>query len=162
MVFPFPDEIYDDVTKITPAELERLGVKGLLLDIDGTLARTKDPAPSRAILDWLEMMKRSGVKLFVLSNNKSPQRTEKYAAMMGAPWRHRSRKPAREGFMDAADKLGLRPEELAIVGDQIYTDVLGGLRCGMKTLMVQSLDTYLWYFPFRRLVELPFRFRRKR
>jgi hypothetical protein len=157
MILPFPHEIYDDVTAITPAELRRLGVRGLLLDIDGTLARTKDPAPSEAVSRWLGLMRRSGVALYVLSNNKSPARTERFAQMIGCSWRHRSRKPARRGFLAAAEELGLRPEELAIVGDQIWTDVLGGLRCNMKTLMVQSTDTYLWYFPLRRLVELPFR-----
>ena len=47
------------------------------------------------------------------------------------------------------------------MGDQIYTDVLGGMRAGMHTLMVQSTDTYLWYFPLRRLAELPFRRERR-
>ena len=161
MVLPFPHEIYDDVTCITPQELHRLGIKGLMLDIDGTLARTKEPAPSEGVMAWLRLMKSSGIRLYILSNNKSPERTERYASMIGCGWSHRSHKPSRKGFEKAQRELGLRPEELAIVGDQIYTDVLGGLRCGMWTLMVQSTDTYLWYFPLRRLAELPFRFKRR-
>ena len=161
MVLPFPHEILDDVTQITPAMLERMGVRGLLLDIDGTLARTKDPRPSGAVERWLDEMKKCGIKLYILSNNKSPVRTKSFADMIGCGWRHRSHKPSREGFLAAAGELGLEPGRLAIVGDQIYTDVLGGLRCGMKTIMVQSADTYLWYFPLRRLVELPFRFKRR-
>ncbi len=161
MILPFPHEIYDDVTSITPAELARLGVRGLLLDIDGTLAQTREPAPSQAVHDWLLDMRRSGIALYVLSNNKSPARTQRFAELIGCDWRHHSHKPSRRGFLAAAEELGLAPGELAIVGDQIWTDVLGGLRCGMKTLMVQSTDTYLWYFPLRRLVELPFRFKRR-
>ena len=161
MQFPFPHKIYDDVTCIRPEFLREKGIKGLLLDIDGTLARTKDPTPSAAVDAWLREMQEAGIRLFILSNNKSPQRTESYAKRIGCDWRHKSRKPSTLGFLDAARRLGLQPGELAIVGDQIYTDVLGGLRSGMWTLMVQSTDTYLWYFPLRRLAELPFRFERR-
>lgn len=160
MIFPFPHKIYDDVTCIRPEFLRERGIKGLLLDIDGTLAQTRDPQPSKEVSEWLELMKSEGIKLFILSNNKSPVRTESYARLIGCDWRHKSRKPSTLGFLDAAERLGLEPSELAIVGDQIYTDVLGGLRSGMTTLMVQSTDTYLWYFPLRRFAELPFRFER--
>ncbi|MEA4920139.1 MAG: YqeG family HAD IIIA-type phosphatase [Clostridiaceae bacterium] len=162
MFFPFPHKIYKDVTSITPNVLKSLGVKGLLLDIDGTLARTREAEPKEDVARWLKMMKESGIALFVLSNNKSPVRTEGFAKSIGCGWMHRSRKPGRAGFMEASRILGIPPSELAIVGDQIYTDVLGGLRCGMKAIMVQSSDTYLWYFPFRRLIELPFRYERKK
>lgn len=162
MVLPFPHVILKDVMHITPAMLESMGVRGLLLDIDGTLARTKDPRPSKAVSSWLDEMRKSGIRLYILSNNKSPVRTKSFADMIGCGWRHHSHKPSRAGFLAAAAQLGLDPGELAIVGDQIYTDVLGGLRCGMKTIMVQSTDTYLWYFPLRRLIELPFRFKRRK
>ena len=161
MIFPFPHKIYDDVTGIRPEYLQEKGIRGLLLDIDGTLARTKDPEPSPAIDAWLREMQENGIQLYILSNNKSPARTESYAKRIGCDWRHKSKKPSTKGFLAAAEHLGLQPHELAIVGDQIYTDVLGGLRSGMWTLMVQSTDTYLWYFPLRRLVELPFRFERR-
>lgn len=162
MFFPFPDKIYKDVTSVTPNELKNLGVRGLLLDIDGTLAQTREPKPADNVADWLKLIKESGIALFVLSNNKSPERTESFAKSIGCEWMHRSRKPGRAGFMEASRKLGIPPSELAIVGDQIYTDVLGGLRCGMKAIMVQSSDTYLWYFPLRRFIELPFRYERKK
>ena len=149
------------MTGIRTEFLREKGIKGLLLDIDGTLARTKDPVPAPAIDAWLREMQDCGIKLFILSNNKSPKRTESFAKRIGCDWRHKSRKPSTEGFLAAAAHLGLQPSELAIVGDQIYTDVLGGLRSGMWTLMVQSTDTYLWYFPLRRLVELPFRYERR-
>lgn len=161
MIFPFPHKIYDDVTRIRPEFLKEKGIRGLLLDIDGTLARTKDPEPSAAVDAWLREMKENGIILYILSNNKSPRRTESYARRIGCSWRHKSKKPSTKGFLAAAEQLGLQPHELAIVGDQIYTDVLGGLRSGMWTLMVQSTDTYLWYFPLRRLAELPFRFERR-
>lgn len=161
MFFPFPDKIFDDVTCIRPEFLRQTGIRGLLLDIDGTLAQTRAPAPSPAVDAWLREMQASGIALYILSNNKSPDRTRAFAARIGCGWQHRSRKPRQAGFQAAARALGLAPGELAIVGDQIYTDVLGGRRAGMHTLMVQSTDTYLWYFPLRRLAELPFRRQRR-
>ena len=98
MIFPFPDRIYKDVTRITPSELKKMGIKGLLLDIDGTLARTKDPGLTKAVEGWIGSLKEHGIKLFVLSNNKSPVRTESFAKKIGCAWRHRSRKPSRKGF----------------------------------------------------------------
>lgn len=162
MHLPFPHKIIRDVTYISPYMLSSMGIKGLLLDIDGTLARTKDPRPSDEVFKWIEEMKGAGIALYILSNNKSPERTKSYADMVGCKWRHKSNKPDPKGFYEASEALGIAPKNLAIVGDQIYTDVLGGLRSGMKTIMVQSTDTYLWYFPLRRLVELPFRFERRR
>ena len=72
MLFPFPHKIYDDVTCIRPEFLRSKGIRGLLLDIDGTLARTKDPTPSAAVDNWLREMQENGILLYILSNNKSP------------------------------------------------------------------------------------------
>ena len=71
MVLPFPHVILKDVMHITPAMLESMGVRGLLLDIDGTLARTKDSRPSKAVASWLDEMRKSGIRLYILSNNKA-------------------------------------------------------------------------------------------
>ncbi len=162
MVFPFPDKIYADVTCISPEALASMGIRGLLLDIDGTLARTREPEMSAEVSAWIDMLRQQGIKMFVLSNNKREGRARDFGQKIGAPWRHKSGKPAKEAFLSAAQELGLAPERIAVVGDQIFTDVLGARRAGMKALMVQSTDTYLWYFPLRRLAELPFRRERKK
>ena len=155
MNLPFPYKIYDSVADITPEELERLRVRGLLLDIDGTLAPThvKDPAPR--LLAWAKRVKEAGVRIFILSNNKSEQRARYYGQILDCPWMHRAGKPRPGGFHEAARRLGLEPGQLAVVGDQIYTDMLGARRAGMKGLLVRSIDD-VWYKPFRRLVEQPF------
>lgn len=76
---------------------------------------------------------------------------------MGLPWQYLAHKPGQAGFQRAFRETGLKPRELALVGDQIFTDMWGARRAGCLALMVESTDTYLWYFPFRRLAELPFR-----
>lgn len=157
MVFPFPNRRFRSVTEITADLLEQMGVRALLLDIDGTLMQTRDQMPAQPVMDWLAEMRRAGIALYVLSNNKHPRRVEAFAAAIGAPWMHLAGKPRLRGFVRAQAELGLPKEALALVGDQIYTDMLGARRFGIPGLLVESTDTYLWYFWPRRLAELPFR-----
>lgn len=157
MHLPFPQIFLPDVTCITPALLYERGIRGLLLDIDGTLMQTRDKMPAPAVLDWMHRMQQAGIVLYILSNNKHEGRVRAFAEAMGLPWQYLAHKPGQAGFQRAFRETGLKPRELALVGDQIFTDMWGARRAGCLALMVESTDTYLWYFPFRRLAELPFR-----
>lgn len=161
MNLPFPYKKYRDVTQLTPDELAALEVKGLLLDIDGTLAPTHVKDPVRAVLHWADTLRRAGIRLMILSNNKSEKRARHYGELFDCPWMHRAGKPGAAGFRKSAALLGLQPRELAVVGDQIYTDMLGARRAGMKGLLVDSIDD-VWYKPFRRLAEQPFLYKEVR
>lgn len=154
---PFPHLFLLDVTHITPERLRALGVSGLLLDIDGTLMQTRDAMPRQEVLDWMSALQKEGFILYILSNNKHHHRVKAFAEAVGLPWQHLAKKPGLSGFRLAAEKVGLPPEKLAMVGDQTYTDMLGARRFGCKAVLVESTDTYLWYFRPRRLLELPFR-----
>ena len=156
MLFPYPYKIYKNVCCIDSCALKAMGVKGILLDIDGTLMRTKDHAPTAEVMAWLGSLKKDGIAVYVLSNNKHPDRVKRFAESIGAEWTYLAHKPKKSGFLHAAECLGLKNEELAVVGDQIFTDMYGAARCGMKGLLVNSLDTYLWYYYPRHLLELIF------
>ena len=156
MVFPFPYKIYDNVTEIMPSDLQAMGVKGILLDIDGTLMRTKDKVPNEAVLDWIKSLKKTGIAIYVLSNNKHPDRVKRLADSIEADWNYLAHKPKKEGFYKAAESLSLKHDEIAVIGDQIFTDMYGAARCGMKGLLVNSLDTYLWYYYPRHILEIIF------
>lgn len=157
MPLPFPQIFLPDVTCITPALLNEYGIRGLLLDIDGTLMQTRDKMPAQPVLDWLKRMRQAGFVLYILSNNRHEARVRAFAEALELPWQYLAHKPGQAGFQRAFRETGLKPEELALVGDQIFTDMWGARRAGCLALMVESTDTYLWYFPFRRLAELPFR-----
>ena len=157
MPLPYPHVFLPDVTHISPELLEKLGVSGLLLDIDGTLMQTRDAMPEQKVLDWMEAMKAAGVTLYILSNNKHFDRVKAFAEAVGLPWQHLAKKPGCAGFREAAQRLDMAPERLAMVGDQTLTDMWGARRFGCKGILVESTDTYLWYFWPRRLAELPFR-----
>lgn len=157
MPLPFPQVMFPDVTCISPAFLRENGIRGLLLDIDGTLMQTRDAMPRAEVLAWMERLRREGFFLYILSNNKDERRVRAFAEAVTLPWQHLARKPLKRGFVRAFAETGLAPGELAVVGDQIFTDMWGARRCGCRALLVESTDTYLWYFPLRRLFELPFR-----
>ena len=157
MPLPFPHLFLPSVTHITPAMLHQLGVTALLLDIDGTLMQTRDNMPEKPVLDWMKSMEQAGFTLYILSNNKHHHRVKAFAEAVGLPWQNLAKKPALSGFRKAASILNLPPERMAMVGDQTFTDVFGARRFGCKAILVDSTDTYLWYFWPRRLLELPFR-----
>lgn len=154
---PYPHRFLPDVTCITPEHLRAMGVSALLLDIDGTLMQTRDAMPAQPVLDWMRALQREGFILYILSNNKHHHRVKAFADAVGLPWQNLAKKPALGGFRKAAERLNLPPERMAMVGDQTFTDVLGARRFGCKAILVDSTDTYLWYFWPRRLLELPFR-----
>lgn len=157
MTLPYPHKIYHKVTDITPDAMRAMNVRGLLLDIDGTLMQSRDRMPEKPVLDWIAQMREAGIRLFIFSNNRHYERVKAFADAVGLPWMYLAKKPRRSSFYRAADRLGLLPGELAVVGDQTYTDMLGARLFGCKALLVQSTDTYLPYFWPRRLLELPFR-----
>ena len=80
-----------------------------------------------------------------------------FAQAVDLPWQNLAGKPGKRGFCLAAERLGLPPGKLALVGAQIFTDMWGARRWGCKGILVESTDIHLWYFWLRRLLELPFR-----
>lgn len=151
-----PYKMYSAVTEITSHELDLMGIKALLLDIDGTLMPTKRDRLGTEVIRWIECMKNAGIRLYILSNSRRVRRVEKLGHDLDIPCRALSRKPLPKNFLYAAYQMGLPPEEIAMVGDQIFTDTLGANLAGIRALLVESTDTDLWYQPLRRVLELPF------
>lgn len=155
MVF-HPHRVYPSPLDITAEDLAAIGVRCLLLDIDGTIAQTRDPAPSPQVVAWAEGLKSAGVTLFILSNNKHPARVRLFGEKLGCGAIHLAHKPRKTGFASALAATGVPPGETAMVGDQIFTDIFGARRMGLWAIRVESTDTYLWYFRLRRFFERPF------
>lgn len=142
---------------ITPEMLYNMGICAVILDIDGTVARSDERVPSGTAISWVNSLKAAGISVGICSNNKSSARVDEFCSHFDVVGVHRARKPRTGGFLDICTRLGAQPKGTAVIGDQFYTDVLGALRSGMQAIMVESTDNYLWYFPLRRAAELPFR-----
>lgn len=147
---------FRNVTAVTPEILEKLEIKGLILDLDNTLTTHDNPVPGEGVLEWLDLMKKSGIKLMIVSNNHPP-RVKPFADMLGLEFVSEGKKPLTKGFREALDKMGLPKKSVAAVGDQIYTDVLGAMLFGIKMLYVKPIEhEKTAFFKFKRKCEKPF------
>ena len=112
------------ICDLSPALLRKYGIKGLLLDLDNTLTTHDNPKPADGVMEWIELMKASGIQMCIVSNNHPP-RVKPFADMLGLQFVSEGKKPLSKGFREAKGRMGLEWNELAVVGDQIFTDVLG-------------------------------------
>ncbi len=144
------------VCRITPEMLQAMGVKGLLLDIDNTLTTHDNPVPAEGVMEWIASMKAAGIQMRLVSNNHPP-RVEPFAKLLGIPCICDSRKPLSDGFMRAMCSMDLPKTQLCVVGDQIFTDILGSNWFGVKSIYVPPMELEKTaFFKFKRFMEKPF------
>jgi HAD superfamily phosphatase (TIGR01668 family) len=152
-----PRERYGSIYDIDPNELKRRGITLLLLDLDNTIAAYHITAPDAQLIEWVSELREKGIEPFILSNSRKPTRVDDFARLLGVPFMRRAGKPRSAGFHKAMELMGRRVEETAMVGDQIFTDILGANRAGISSLLVKPI---LLKNPFHRLrygFETPFR-----
>ena len=140
-----PDLITDRIWQIDEQVLRSLGVRALIVDVDNTLSSHGSPLPEKEVVPWLARMNELKVPVIILSNN-TKKRVEPFANKLGLPFVHFAVKPMRGGFLRAQAQLSCPADEIAVVGDQIFTDIVGGNKLGMKTVLVLPIqdDTNLW------------------
>lgn len=157
-----PDYVFDSIYEITPEFFQEHGLRGMLVDLDGTLASSRAPLPPEAVRPWFDGLQAAGVRVLVLSNNKE-SRVKRFCEPLGVPYLHRAVKPLGAGFRRGARALGLPLSQIAVVGDQIYTDTFGGNRAGAVTCFVRSVNRGDFWIGVRHQLEKPFiRLGRKR
>ncbi|MBQ2676024.1 MAG: YqeG family HAD IIIA-type phosphatase [Clostridia bacterium] len=141
-----PDVLLNSVLDIDIDLLKKLNVSALLLDVDNTLAVYGTREPISGVLDWIANMRENGIRLHILSNAR-PERIGAFADKVGLPFYYLSLKPLPFRIRSAAKKMGVMPQNIALVGDQIFTDVLGGNLSGMKTILTEpiKLETSLGF-----------------
>jgi HAD superfamily phosphatase (TIGR01668 family) len=134
----YPKLYSSSLVEIEPEFLEKLGLKGILLDLDNTIVRRESNRFSKEVEAWLVELRSRGFKLGIVSNN-SRQRVGAVAGLLELPPVHRAVKPLVSPFRRAMKMLGTKPAETALIGDQIFTDILGGNLCGLYTILVVPL-----------------------
>ncbi len=134
------------------------GIRLLLADLDNTLVPYGVALPTEEVRTWNAALKQAGITLFVLSNNRHSARPRIFSESLNVPYLGHAGKPKIGGFRQAMEQMGVSPAQAAIVGDQIFTDVLGGRRAGITAILVQPIrlagnpGRYLRYaaeWPFR-------------
>ena len=130
------------VDKVQNIELNMLienNIKGLILDIDNTLVPEHVAEADQNAVEWIEKVKKAGLKVCIVSN-ASEKRVVKFNEKLKVFAIHKASKPGSKAFMKAARLMDIKVIETAVIGDQIFTDIYGGNRLNMFTILVKPID----------------------
>ncbi|OFW34377.1 MAG: hypothetical protein A2074_04795 [Candidatus Aquicultor primus] len=137
----YPDSFVKTIFEIDIEELKARGIRGLILDLDNTIVPRNSAVATDELKEWLSRLEKQGMKACILSNNWK-QRVSSIAAQVGLPLVARAAKPRRGAFVQAMKVLGTGKEETVVIGDQLFTDVLGGNLAGIHTILVVPMSNH--------------------
>ena len=136
-----PDMKFDKVTDIDQHRIddfkENYGIQGIILDVDETL-RNKTIEIPICNQQWIELMKKN-FKVIIVSNGRC-QKMQEYFKSIGVEYISLAMKPARMGFKKACKNLGLRPENIMVIGNSLYSDIHGGHKNKMLSALVDKVE----------------------
>jgi len=150
-----PSVITQKLTDLTPAFLQAQNIRLLMLDFDNTIVPYTTNTPTKEMAQWLNSMQQSDIRLCVVSNSKR-DRVKIFCRQYGIDCITHAKKPFSKGICQCMERYGIAPEHCAIVGDQIFTDTLGGNCAGIKTVLVTAIDNHNIWLKLRHVAELPF------
>lgn len=150
-----PTMITDAITDLKPDLLQEKGIQLLMMDFDNTIVPYTTDDASLAVFDWIQMMRSAGIKLCVVSNSHN-DRVKIFCSKYGIDCITHAKKPFPRGIQECLDQYGMAPAECALVGDQIYTDVLGANGCGVRSILVKAIHNHNFWLKARHVLEMPF------
>ena len=151
-----PDYYVEHFYNITPEYLLQMGVRGLICDIDNTLATYEQPDPPEDVVRWCAAMREAGIRIAFVSNNDEA-RVARFNQNFGFPAYPNSRKPLSEFIHRAMKAMGTDVTNTAVLGDQLLTDALAGKWCGLTVIIVPPIkDKKTFFFRFKRWLERPY------
>ena len=162
-MYPFSARILvESVSSLTPDFLSDHGIKNLLLDVDCTLKRYSQTELEPFSAAWLEQMRQSGVGLCLVSNGK-PGRIGSFAEKHQLPFCALALKPFPFGLLRAVKEHNWDKRQTAMVGDQIYADIMAANLAGIVSILVDPIhpEEEPWFTQLKRPFEFPFRRRTK-
>lgn len=150
-----PRLMLDALTDLTPQMLRERGITLLMMDFDNTIVPYTRDVPTQEMTDWLRQMQASEIRLCIVSNSKR-QRVVAFSRRYGLDCITHSRKPFSDGIRACLTRYQTPPQQAALVGDQIYTDVLGGNCAGLCSILVRAIDNHNVWLKLRHVAEQPF------
>ena len=149
----YPKAYLNNVQEITIQFLLENKIKALILDVDNTLIDYYKNL-SKDVIDWAHRLQGQGIKMYILSNTNKKEKVETVANKLEISYRLFARKPSKSGFLKIQKEINVDPENIGVVGDQIFTDVIGGNRCKMFTILVDPVTPKdYWYTAWKRPIE---------
>ena len=124
---------------ISQSELLKKGIHVLLLDVDGTLVNRKSTQIPKSVKNWISESKKL-FTLYLISNNPSKKRIAKIANELKLKYKYNASKPRKTRTLHAIEEVTSESKNIAIIGDRIFTDIIVGNRCNIKTILVKRLN----------------------
>lgn len=144
-----------DLTALTPALLQGLGIRLLMLDFDNTIVPYTTDIPTPEMERWLASMQRSDIQVCIVSNSKR-DRVKQFCAARGLDCVTHAKKPFQKGIRQCLQTYGIPAGQAALAGDQIYTDTLGANAAGVSSILVKAIHNHNFWLKARHVLELPF------
>lgn len=135
----FPNFKFKRVEDIPLQLIHDNNIKCIMFDMDNTLVNLKYEATDTLKI-WLKTVKDAGIKCYILSNSRREHKVKKVASMLDLEYILNANKPNLDGFIKLQKKVKLPKDNLTIIGDQIFTDILGGNRFGITTILVKPIQ----------------------
>ena len=149
----YPNAYFNKVEEITIEFLKENKIKALILDVDNTLIDYNKNL-SKDVENWIKELKGQGIKLYILSNTNQKEKVETVANKLQITYKFFAKKPLKSGFLKIQKELKEEVENIAVVGDQIFTDIIGGNRCKMFSILVDPINEKdFWYTAWKRPLE---------
>lgn len=149
----YPTKALGSIYELPIEELKQAGIKGIIFDIDNTLVPYDEAEPTEKIISFFEKIQNKGFKITLVSNN-TEDRVVKFNEKLKVLALHKAKKPSRKSFRKALEMMHCDVNEAIIVGDQVFTDVYGGNRAGLKTYLVSPIsDKDEWQTKIKRGLE---------
>lgn len=137
-----PHQHLPSVIELDLDHLRDRGICGIIFDLDNTLGSWGFTAWDERVLAWLTDVEAAGFRIAFLSNDEGVDRDAVRAGLNGHPLKFGAGKPGRSGFDEMLRALDMDASEVAMIGDQIFTDVLGARRVGMHAVLVRPVDPH--------------------
>ncbi|TCS83788.1 YqeG family HAD IIIA-type phosphatase [Tepidibacillus fermentans] len=134
-----PDLYVQSIYHIDLVALKKRGVTTIITDLDNTLVEADSPYYTPKLVKWLDDLQEMGFKVIIVSNNNRT-RVSEFADSLTVPYIHQAKKPTKRAFKLALERLQSTVEETVVIGDQLLTDVFGGNRMGLYTILVVPIS----------------------
>lgn len=134
-----PDMYQKSIYSINYEKLYDCGIRCLLFDLDNTCVPYVEKVPSKKLIDLFDYLKDYGFKV-ILFSNASKKRLEVFKNTLVVDCSYSSKKPSKRKFLKVLKMYNFDLSEVAIIGDQLFTDILGGNRVGIKTILVNPIS----------------------
>ncbi|HHY14270.1 MAG TPA: YqeG family HAD IIIA-type phosphatase [Thermoanaerobacterales bacterium] len=148
-----PNMYVKSIYSINPTDLISRNIKGIIVDLDNTLVPWNVKKPNKKLINWFTSFLNHGIKFCIVSNNNE-SRVKLFADGLNIPYIYSAIKPSKRSFKKGIVLLGTDSPNTAVIGDQILTDILGGNRVGIFTILVKPMcQQEFWWTKLMRKFE---------